>query len=501
MNGSISYPVARRDEGQSEVLHGVEVQDPYRWLEDPDSEETRTWVEAENELSRSYVSGDVREEVLSELKKMSEYEKLGCPFKVGDAIMFMKKDGLQNQHVLYRQDDLNSEPIVVLDPNKFSEDGTASLGELEPSDDGKMLAFSVSLSGSDWRSIHVLDLVSLEEISGSCDWARYTSIAWKKDGRGFYYCRYPAVDEDKTAEERGTSTAEVKNQMVYFHQVGSSQEQDRLIYEDPDHPDWNFRLTTTDDGKYLLIGVTQSCAPQEKLHLIDIEQHFGYESKHVVTLIDDFEAEYHYIANDGSLFYVRTNRDAPRNQIVRIDVEKEVLPSWTSLLEEHPSDVLVHAEAVDGNKMVVIYQQDVKHVLELRHLQEGALIRPLQLPDLGCVTVNSRRRDSDFFFRFTSFVHAGSIFHVDLNGGGEPKLYRQVDVPDHDPSDYATEQVRWPIPCTWTFWSSRLCGSSFNSLNRFSMRARMERRFLCSLLRKNQSGYPLLANSTATVAS
>mmetsp|Transcript_17689 Transcript_17689/g.25460 ORF Transcript_17689/g.25460 Transcript_17689/m.25460 type:complete len:334 (+) Transcript_17689:476-1477(+) len=161
----------------------------------------------------------------------------------------------------------------------------------------------------------------------------------------------------------------------------------------------------------------------------------------MVVLIDDFEAEYHYIANDASLFYVRTNRDAPRNQIVRIDVEKEVLQSWTSVLGEHPSDVLVHAEAADGDKMVVVYQRDVKHVLELRQLQDGALIRPLQLPDLGCVSINSRRRHSDFFFRFTSFVHPGSIFHVDLKERGEPKLYKEVTVPDHDPVEYATEQV------------------------------------------------------------
>ncbi|MEG3863975.1 S9 family peptidase, partial [Microcoleus sp. herbarium12] len=305
----LSYPTTRKAE-QTDDYHGVQVSDPYRWLEDPDSEETQAWVEAQNQVTFGYLSQiPAREKIKQRLTKLWDYEKYGIPFKQGDRYFYYKNDGLQNQSVLYTLTSLDGEPKVLIDPNTLSEDGTVALGGIALSEDGQLMAYGLSISGSDWQEWKVRDVETGEDLSDHLKWLKFSGAAWTHDGKGFFYSRYDEPNEKTKLEDVNYY------QKLFYHKLGTPQSEDVLICDRPDQKEWGFSGGVTEDGKYLIISVWLGTDPQNLIFYKDLT---APESS-IVELINKFEAEYSFIDNEGSLFWFQTDLNAPLGRVIAID--------------------------------------------------------------------------------------------------------------------------------------------------------------------------------------
>ncbi|KAL6754676.1 prolyl oligopeptidase [Haematococcus lacustris] len=458
-----AYPKVRRDESVVDTLHGVKVADPYRWLEDPDSEETGAFVAAQNQLTNEVLAQcDTRQAFKDLFTQLYDYPKYGTPFRRGSRYYYYYNSGLQQQYVLYSQAGLQEPAQVLLDPNTLSQDGTVALKDIEFSEDGSLLAYSLSSGGSDWAWIQVMRIQpdgSTQQLPDKLVDVKFSSIAWTHDNAGFFYNRFvrPAGVADL-----GTETDINTNQMLCYHVLGQPQEADALVYALPAHPTWMIGASITDDGQYLLLYVSEGCQPSNRVYYVDMKlltERTGdgavdwtkYDFKKgakklpVVKLVDEFVAAYGCVANQGSLMYFRTNLGAPRYKVVACDVRTPSPPSsWCDLIPEHPRDVLKSAVALKGDALVVRYLRDVRGALQLRSLASGSLRKEFELPGLGSITgFSGERKDSEFFFSFTSFVEPGATYRVDLEGEGlEPQLFRRTELRlQHDPDDYQTHQV------------------------------------------------------------
>ncbi|RKO85703.1 peptidase S9A, N-terminal domain-containing protein [Blyttiomyces helicus] len=301
MSAPFTYPAVRRGD-HSETLHGKEIKDPYRWLEDPDSAETKTFVEEQNKLFQSFVAGSAyKDKIKGKVTEMFNYERFGCPFKRGDSYYYFHNSGLQQQSVLYKQDSLTSEPKVFLDPNAMSTDGTISLRTYEFSESGKYFAYGLSSNGSDWMKIHVRetrDSAPLDMEESPVEWAKFTGMSWTHDDKGFFYLRYPKpVSSDKA----GTDTSASTDSKLMYHRIGTPQSADVQIHADPANPTHMFGGYVSDDGKYLIITTFESCAPANMVAIVDLEKEDAKNGRKglvgapdLVKIVDKFEAEYHY---------------------------------------------------------------------------------------------------------------------------------------------------------------------------------------------------------------
>jgi prolyl oligopeptidase len=245
----MQYPDTKRIE-VTDDYHGRKVSDPYRWLEDTESEETAAWIAAQNKVTQEYLKSiPEREPMRQRLEKLWNYERYSLPSRRGDNYVYTHNNGLQDQSVLYKASSLDAEREVLLDPNLLSEDGTVALSDMVRSDDGTLLAYSLADGGSDWRTWKVRDVATGKDLPDTIEWVKFSSIAWKPDGSGFFYGRYSEPIEGQ--ELTGTN----ENQRLFFHQLGDDQSQDTLILERPDEPKWGFGPTVTDDGRYLVIPI------------------------------------------------------------------------------------------------------------------------------------------------------------------------------------------------------------------------------------------------------
>uniref|UniRef100_A0A0D9Y276 prolyl oligopeptidase n=2 Tax=Oryza glumipatula TaxID=40148 RepID=A0A0D9Y276_9ORYZ len=353
----LSYPPTRRDDSVIDMYHGVPVTDPYRWLEDPESEDTKEFVASQVELAESVLAGCFdRENLRHEVTRLFDHPRHGAPFRRGDKYFYFHNSGLQAQSVLYVQDSLDGEAEVLLDPNALSKDGTVALSTYSVSKDGKYIAYGLSESGSDWVTIRVMNIADKQTLSDKLSWVKFSSISWTHDGKGFFYGRYPAPREVEL--DAGTETNINLNHEIYYHVVGSDQSEDILCWKDPEHPKYSFGASVTEDGKYIILGTYEGCDPVNKLYYCEIctlpQGIEGFkETKGMlpfVKLIDNFDAQYHVVANDGDEFTFLTNRNAPKNKLVRVDIKKPEL--WTDILPEHERDVLESADAVNGNQLL-----------------------------------------------------------------------------------------------------------------------------------------------------
>jgi prolyl oligopeptidase len=436
------YPDARREDEIRE--HGLP--DPYRWLEDPDSDETRAWVNAQNETFQGFIQKSPdREKLKNCLTELYNYPKRGCPFKRGDYYYYYRNDGLQNQYVLYQQESLEAEARVFLDPNLLESDGTAALGVTSFAESGKYFAYGVKRSGSDWQTIHIKNALTGENLTDQIDWVKFSSIAWTHDDRGFFYARYPKPSS--VGKEAAGSEIDVNlNHQVYYHRLGTSQDSDVLIYNTPDEPKWMFGVEVTTDGRYLILTISKSTAPINKLYYVDLtnfdpcreEDVFGFP---VVKLIDNWDAQYEYVANDGTIFYLKTNLNAPRSKLISIDIEHPEEEKWKVLIPES-EDVMSYLLCFDETRLIACYIHHVKDVLMLYNLADGRFERELPLPCPGTVTeISGRRKDKEIFFAYTSFLYPSSIFRFDYSQEGCGILFHETKVPGFDPSLFTTEQV------------------------------------------------------------
>ncbi|KAH6759301.1 Prolyl oligopeptidase family protein [Perilla frutescens var. frutescens] len=447
-DGILQYPVARRDDSVVDSYHGVKVPDPYRWLEDPDSAETREFVEKQMNLTDSVLKTcETREKLCEKLTKLYDFPKYNAPFRAGDKYFYFHNTGLQPQTVLYVQDSLEGEPRVLLDPNTLSDDGTVALSEYAVSEDAKYLAYGTSSSGSDWVTIKVIRIDDKSTEPDVISWVKFSSISWTHDSKGFFYSRYPAPKDGENLDA-GTEIHSNLNHEVYYHFLGNDQSEDILCWKDPDNPRHSHSASVTEDGKYVLLYIGENCDPVNKIYYYDLsllprglEGYRGTkELLPFVKLVDNFDASYHYVANDESVFTFLTNKDAPRYKLVRVDLKDP--NTWTEVLQEDKKDVLESASAISGNRIVVNYLSDVKNVLQIRDLRTGDLLHHLQL-DIGTVSeISARRKDSVIFIGFTSFLVPGIIYMCKLEGEvPEMEIFREIVVPGFDRTEFESSQV------------------------------------------------------------
>ncbi|MDZ4288815.1 MAG: S9 family peptidase, partial [Prosthecobacter sp.] len=425
---SLTYPVTRKDDTVVDDYHGTKVADPYRWLEDDNSEETKAWVKAQNEVTFGFLNSiPKRTEIRERLEEAWNYERTGVPFEQGGKWFFTRNSGLQNQGVLYVTDSLEAEARVLLDPNQLSKDGTTSLTEIAPSEDGKLLVYGLSKAGSDWQEFRVKDITTGKDRQDLVEWVKFSGASWAKDGGGFYYSRYPQPKPGVQLTEAN------KNQTVYFHKLGTPQSEDRLVYQRPDQPDWGLHASVTDDGHYLVFSITEGTDPKNRFFYQDLTQ----ADAKVVELLNDFDADYGFIDNVGPVFYFHTNLTAPCYRVIAIDTTKPNRKEWREVIPqtEHKLDSV----SCVGDQLLCEYLQDARSAMKAFDL-DGRLICEIELPGLGTVGgFGGKRKDKITHYAFTSFTTPGAIYRYDVTSGAS-MLWKEPKV-DFDGHAYETKQV------------------------------------------------------------
>ncbi|XP_037298718.1 LOW QUALITY PROTEIN: prolyl endopeptidase [Manduca sexta] len=438
-NMVFDYPAARRDESVVDDYHGTKIKDPYRWLEDPDSNETKEFIEAENKITRPYLDAcPVKGEVHERLTELWNYPKYSSPFRRGDRYFFFKNTGLQNQNVLYVQDSLDGEPRVFLDPNTLSEDGTIALSGSRFTEDGSTFAYGLSVSGSDWITIHLKDVATGEDYPEVLEKVKFASMSWTKDNKGLFYSRYP----EQTGKTDGSETEVNRDQKLCYHRLNTPQSEDVIVVEFPEEPLWRIGAEVTDCGRYLIVSPVRDCR-DNLLFYADLSKHPNIDGLLPLTqIVHKFEADYEYVTNEGSVCIFRTNRNAPNYRLIKIDLHNPAEENWETLIPEHQSDVLDWASAVDHDKLVIHYIRDVKSVLQLHSMKTGELLQSFHL-DVGSVVGFSGKKDqTEIFYHFMSFLTPGVIYHVDFTKQPySPTIFREVKVKDFDASQYEAKQV------------------------------------------------------------
>ena len=422
-----SYPVTKKVD-QQDNYHGTTVADPYRWLEDANSAETKEWVVAQNKVTQAYLAQiPNRDAIKQRLTKLWNYERFSVTYKEGGRYFYNRNDGLQNQAVLYTMKSLTDKPRVLLDPNTLASDGTVALAGTAVSPNGKYLAYSTAASGSDWNEIRVRHIDSGKDTEDHIKWVKFSSTAWAHDGSGFYYSRY---DEPTEA----TKLAGVNYfQKLYFHKLGTPQSADTLVYDRPDQKEWGFSGEVTDDGRYLVISSSQGTERKSRIFFKDLKQ----KDAKVTGLMEAFDAAYDFIDNDGPVFYFRTDKNAPRSRIIAVDVRKPDPSQWKEIVAEAPQ-TLVSANIIN-NQLVVDYLSDAHSAVKVFDLK-GKFVRDVELPGIGSAGgFNGKRGDKETFYSYTSFTNPTTIYRYDMKSG-KSTVYRQPNV-DFDPSQFETRQV------------------------------------------------------------
>ena len=427
---ALTYPNTRKAD-QTDTYHGVEVADPYRWLEDPNSKETQRWVEAQNKVTFGYLNQlPGRKKLNSRLTELWNYERYGTPFKQGNRYFYYKNDGLQNQSVLYTLPTLEADPTVLLDPNRLSEDGTVALGGMAISEDARYLAYGLSTAGSDWTEWKVRDIETGEDTDDLIRWVKFSGAAWTHDHKGFFYSRYDEPKEESKLEDVN------RYQKLYYHRIGTPQSEDELIYERSDQPDWGFSGGVTDDGQYLIISVWLGTSPQNLLFYKDLQD----PKAEVVELVSEFEAHYSIIDSEGSIFWIQTDSDAPRGKVISVDITKPERSNWKTLIPE--SEETLESVGTLNNQFVVDYLKDAYTQIKIFDLN-GEFVKALDLPGIGSAGgFDGDRTDTETFYSFTSFTVPSRIYRYDFKTG-ESTLFREPTVP-FEPDAYETRQVFYP---------------------------------------------------------
>jgi len=423
---SIKYPATEKGT-VSDDYFGTKIADPYRWLEDDRSPKTEEWVKQENITTENYLKTiPFRAKIRTRLTELWNFNKESPPFKKGNSFFCFRNNGLQNQSVLYIKKTLEDKGEILLDPNTLSTDGTISLSGTSISKDGKTLAYGISKAGSDWVEIHFKDIGTKKDLPDIIKWVKFSGMSWK--GNGIYYSRY--------AEPTGSGLSQ-KNQFhkVYYHELGKTQDNDILLFEDKDHPDYNFGAFTTEDENYLFVSTSQSTSG-EKLMVKDLR-----DPKAIFKIISgDFSSEYNVIDNIGSTFYMTTNLQAPKYKLVSFDYSATDLDNWKIIIPENINPL--EGARICNKKLIVNYFQDVISKVYCYDLN-GKLERELQLPGLCRLNSFNTDKDDDFAtYSISSFISPGQTYYLDAKTWTS-KLIFQPDC-KFDSDKYITEQVFYP---------------------------------------------------------
>ena len=425
-------PPATRASDQVDDYHGRKVADPYRWLEDTDAPETAAWVNAQNAATFAYLAAiPEREAIRKRLTQLWNYERYSTPFRRADRYFYFRNDGLQSQSVLYTQPSPGAPPAVLLDPNTMSADGTVALSMTAVSHDGRYLAYGTSSSGSDWQEFRVRAVADGRDLDDHLRWIKFSGASWTRDGKGFFYSRYPEPRDAALTESN-------RNQILYYHRIGTPQSQDVLAFAQPDRPERGVGARVTDDGRYAILGIWQGSATKNGLYVMDLADSARPRvDAPVVRLLDGFDAQYNFLGNDGPVLYVQTDLEAPRGRIVAIDLRRPDRSAWREIVPEG-KDVLTSAGII-ANTLVLQYLHDARSVLQLVRL-DGTPLRDIPLPAVGTVgSISGERTDREMFYSFTSFLFPTTIYRYDF-ATATSTVFREPKI-DFDTGPYVTEQV------------------------------------------------------------
>ena len=411
---------------------GTKVEDPFRWLEDDvrESEEVRSWVEDQNEVTFKEIDQlPYRKQIEARLTKLWDYEKYGVPFKRGDQYFYYKNDGLQNQSVLYKLDSLDDDPTVLVDPNTWSDDGTDAMGGLAFSPNGKLMAYGIQKAGSDWRTWKILEVETGEVLSDELNWLKFGGVSWTADSKGLYYSRY---DEPKS-EFQSLNL----DQKVFFHKLGDEQSNDLMIHANPDKPKYGFSPSVTEDGKYLVVTVWQGTDDRYRVLYRPLEEGAADGEGELKVLIENFDNEYSFIGNQGSRFFFKSDLDAPRKCILVIDVDQPAKENWEVIVPQ--SEEAMESAGIVGDWLVLEYLKDAKTQVRIHDLG-GQFVREVEFPGIGSAGgFGGKRTHKETFYSFSSFNLPPSVYRYDLETG-QSSLIRTADV-DFEPADFEVNQV------------------------------------------------------------
>lgn len=424
---AFDYPQAPKSD-TVDTYHGTKIADPYRPLEDPDAAETRAWVEAENKITFDFLEKiPARKAIKDRLTKLWDYEKFTAPRKEGERYFYSRNSGLQNQSVLYWTSSLSGDAKVLLDPNTLSTDGTVALSGTSVNDDGSLLAYGLAAAGSDWQEWKVRDVASAQDQGDVLKWIKFSGASWTKDGKGFFYGRFPAPKPGESL--KGANYY----QKLYYHKVGSPQDEDVLVYERPDQKEWQFHGNVTDDGAYLIITVSKGTDDKYRI----LYKNLAEKDAKVVELIDNFDHEFTFVDNDGPVFWFQTDYEAPRRRIIAIDTRKPEKAAWKEIVPQ-AKETLERVGLV-GEHFIASYLKDARTQVKLFDLT-GKFVREVEFPGLGTASgFGGKRKDKETFYSFTSFTTPATIYRYDIPSGVST-VFRKPKV-DFNPSDYETTQV------------------------------------------------------------
>ncbi len=421
------YPQARISD-HTDILHGNTVADPYRWMEDIDSEETRAWIKAQNALTQSFLDKvPMREQIQQRMTELWDYEKFGVPEQHAGRVFYTYNTGLENQDVLYWMKDMAGDAQVLLDPNALSEDGTSALTGYAISNNGKYLAYAISDAGSDWQEWFVRRVDDAQDMPDQLRWVKFSSASWDKNDTGFYYSRYDAPTEGDLLKKTNYY------QKLYYHKLGTDQSEDVLVYERPDQPEWGFHGVVTEDGNYLVIIVTIGTLDEVCIFYQDISQ----PDQSVVELLNRFDAEYELVANQGSLFYFLTTYQAPLRRLIAINITRPDPEHWHEIIPEG-ADALEVVSLLD-EKFACQVLNDAVNQVRIVDMQ-GKLLGSVDLPGLGTVYgFRGKSTDTETFYAYTDITTPQCIYHFDLQSL-KSTIFRSPRLV-FDPQQYTTERV------------------------------------------------------------
>lgn len=428
----LHYPVARKSD-QSDSYFGTTVADPYRWLEDTDSPETKQWIAAQNALTQQYLETiPERASIKEQLTRVWNYPKYAVPVKRGKDYFIVENSGLQNQGVLYVQRGLKGVRKVVLDPNTLSTDGTVALGTWDATENGKYLAYAVAAAGSDWEQIRVRDVERGVDLPDTLKWVKFSGIAWTKDHKGFFYSRFDEPTSGNAMLAKNTG------QKLYYHRLGDAQAKDQLILERPDHPQWGITATVSDDGEYVIIYISDGTNPNNRIFFIDLGS--GGKPKidnPLVTLVDDELSQNRVIDNAGDIFFLQTSQDAPLGRVVAVDINKPARKYWRALIPEG-TDKMEQVELI-GAHFIVSTLKDAHSVLQVYALR-GNMVATVKLPGIGTVAaLSGKPNEWEMFYAYSSYLQPTSIYRYDIEKRVQtPFLIAKVPI---DSTAYETKQI------------------------------------------------------------
>ncbi len=427
MFGKLEYPSARKDDVIDDFF-GKQVQDPYRWLEDADSEETIAWTQNQADFAEEILSSlSGHEHFKARLTEVWDYPKYGMPRQSGTRLFFTKNDGLQAQPTLYVQES-DGEVRVLIDPNTLSDDGTVALVDWQPTSDGRYLMYALSESGLDWRTFKIREVDTGEDLDDVLTNIKFSSASWRKDQSGFYYSRFP-----DDVSDAGEGNQAVSHQL-FFHRLGTSQADDSFIYEHPDLTGVNLSAQVTHDDKYLIVYVSGDSFVFNRLYYREIGNDGDF-----IRLYDALDASYAYVFNDNAIFYIVTTKNAPNKRVVAVDLNnpsemKDIIPE---------SDDVIQGVTVANNQFVVTYMHHAHHIVKVFD-KDGTFAHDIDLPSIGSTMAwagyLSNAEDTEIFIPFTSYLQPLNILKYDFKSGTLSPFF-EASAPSFDADQYETKQV------------------------------------------------------------